>query len=145
MNTLGGEPMKVEQKHPEKAAAMVKGVIEPKSAARTLRATRPGATRLSRANVLELIEEKMRLEGINPEEALIQKVHAHFEPAKLPRAMRVVAAPSKCTTPQLRRLVREVRDRYEKLSPKAKKEISKYIRLKKHGEAYLVEYPGGEE
>jgi hypothetical protein len=91
-----------------------------------------------------LIEEKMRLEHIDPEEALIQKVHALFEPAKLPRAMRAAATPHKCTTPQLRQVVREVRDHYEQLSPKAKKEISKYVRLKKVGDAYLVEYPGGE-
>lgn len=136
--------MKVKQKRPDEAAAMLKEAIEAKPVARSLRARRPRATRAGRANVLELIDEKVRLERIDPEEALIQKVHALFEPAKLPRAMRTAVAPSKCTMPQLRRVVREVRDHYDQLSPKAKKEISKYIRLKKRGEAYLVEYPGGE-
>lgn len=136
--------MKVKEKSPDKAAAMLKEAIEVKRVARSLRARRPSAPRPRRANILELIEEKVRLERIDPEEALIQKVHAIFEPAKLRLAMRTAVAPSKCTTPQLRRVVREVRDHYEQLSPKAKKEISKYVRLKKLGEAYLVEYPGGE-
>lgn len=137
--------MKVEQKRPDKAAAMLKETTGAGRVAGSLRARRPGATRPGRANVLELIEEKVRSERINPEEALIQKVHALFDPAKLPRAMRAAAAPAKCTTPQLRRVVREVRDQYKKLSPKAKKEISKYVRLKKAGQTYLVEYQGGED
>ena len=136
--------MNVKQKRGAEAAAMLRGATTTKLAAPSLKARRLRAGKPRRVRVLDLIEEKVRLERLHPEDALIQKVHALFEPAKLPRAIRAVAAPSKCTTPQVRRVVREVREHYERLSPKAKKEISKYVRLKRSKGGYLVEYPGGE-
>lgn len=84
-----------------------------------------------------------RAERIGPEEALVQKVHALFDPAKLPRALRAGGAPVKCVTPQLRQVVQEVKARYAKFSGKARAEISRYTRLQKRGNACIVEYPGG--
>lgn len=135
--------MKVKQKSTGLAQAMIEE-LKAEPAARRPRALGRRTPSVGH-NVIELIEEEVRLERMDPEEALMGKVHALFEPSKLPQAMRAAAAVSKCTTSQLRRVVHELKEQYQKLSPKAKTEISKYIRLQKRGDTYLVEYPGRED
>ena len=132
--------MKVKQKSASLAQVMLD------QSKTTLRAQQPrplkrGASEAKRG-VMELIEEEVRAERMDPEKALVSKVHALFAPAKLPRAMRSMAAIAKCTTPQLRQVVRELKEHYPQLSAKTKAEVAKYIRLQKRGNDYVVEYPG---
>ena len=130
--------MKVKHKSSSLARAMIESQA-PEGAVRRSRASGRRAPRVRRT-ATDLIDEQVRSERMDPEETLVRKVHALFEPSKLPRAMRA-AGVSKCNTPQLRRVVHELRERYARLSPKARAEISKYIRLRRQGGAYVVEYP----
>ena len=106
--------MKVKQKSANLAQAIIEEQ-EAEPAARKPSALGRRAPGVGR-NVMELIEEEVRLERMDTEKALVSKVYALFEPSKLPRAMRAVAVVSKCTTPQLRRVIRELKERYPKLS-----------------------------
>lgn len=133
--------MNVKRKSSSLARAMIAGQAA-EAAVRRSRASGRSAPRVRRTTT-ESIDEQLRSEHMHPEAALVRKVHALFEPSKLLRAMRAGTV-SKCKTPQLRRVVHELRQRYANLSPRAKAKISKYIRLRKEGDAYIVEYPGRE-
>jgi hypothetical protein len=133
--------MQVKVKSASGARAMIEAhrAPQPREKARSVRRRAP----TGRRGALQAIAAAERAERLDPDEALVQKVYALFDPAKLPRALRAPGGPVKCVTPQLRQVVHEVKARYSKLGDKAKAEISRYIRLQKRGNAYIVEYPGG--
>ena len=134
----------IRQKPPAAAKAMLEQAA-PKTRARAARPTSAKVRRVRR-RAIDAVAERAASEGIDPEQALVWKVRALFQPSRRPRAVRSAsgATSPKDTSVQLRRVVYELKEQYPTLSTKAKTEISKYIRLRKRGKVYEVDYPGVE-
>jgi hypothetical protein len=134
----------IKQKPPAAAKAMLEQAA-PKTRARVARPSAAKARRVRR-RAIDAVAERAESEGADPEQALVWKVRALFQPSRLPRALRSAAPATspKDTSVQLRRVVFELKEQYPTLSAKAKAEISKYIRLRKRGKIYEVDYPGVE-
>ncbi len=132
----------IRQKSPTAAKALL-DQAKPKTRARVAR-TSTAKTRPMHRRAIDAVAERAESEGVDPEQALVWKVQALFRPTRLPRALRSAsqATSPKDTSVQLRRVVYELKEQYPTLSAKAKAEISKYIRLRKRGKVYEVEYPG---